>query len=160
MQQSFKRFATAALAMVCFASSSLCSFADDGIVPEKKAEILRMLQLTGTQKLMEQMKTQMITGLRTQLKGVPDEFWVRFQQKMNMDELLQKLIPLYDKYYSLEDLRAVNAFYASDVGRRVLETLPKISRESTAIGMEWGKRIGEEAEREVREELKQKESAK
>lgn len=119
-----------------------------------------MLRLTGMQKLMDQMKSQMLTGLRNQMQDVPEEFWTRFEKKLDVNELIEKLIPIYDKYYSLEDLRAVNAFYASEVGQRLVATLPKITQESMAVGMEWGKRIGEQAEREAREELKKKDEQK
>ena len=115
-----------------------------------------MLELTGMHKLVEQMKTQMLTGLKGQMKDVPDSMWVRFEQKLDMNQLLEKIVPLYDKYYSLEDLRAVNAFYSSGVGQRVLATLPKITQESMAIGMEWGKRIGEEAVQEAEAERRRR----
>ena len=141
-------------------AASLLALARDGISREKETEIRRMLQLTGTQKLMEQMKSQMIAALRAQITEVPDEFWTRFEKKMDMSEMIEKIIPLYDKYYSLEDLRAVNAFYSSEVGQRLMTTLPKITKESMAIGMEWGKRIGEEAEKEARAEAKKKDADK
>jgi len=144
----------------CLIASSLSAFADKGIAPEKEAEIRRMLQLTGMTKLAEQMKSQMIAAFRAQIKDAPADFWNRFEKKMDMNELIEKIIPLYDKYYSLEDLRAVNAFYSTDTGRRLLETLPKITKESMAIGMEWGKRIGEEAEKEASAEKEKKDSAK
>jgi hypothetical protein len=39
--------------------------------------------------------------------------------------------------------------YASPVGKRLLATLPNITKESMAIGMEWGKRVGAQIEREA-----------
>jgi hypothetical protein len=46
--------------------------------------------------------------------------------------------------------------YASPVGKRLLATLPKITKESMAIGMEWGKRVGAQIEREAEAEMKKK----
>src|SRR5437763_453941 len=88
-----------------FVAGFLCSsFAGDPISREKETEIRRTLELTGMKKLTEQMKSQMLTGLRTQMKDVlPDEFWTKFEKKMDINELIEKIIPLYDKYYSLED---------------------------------------------------------
>ena len=156
----YKKRIVVSLVAGLLTAASLLALARDGISREKETEIRRMLQLTGTQKLMEQMKSQMITALRAQITEVPDEFWIRFEKKMDMSEMIEKIIPLYDKYYSLEDLRAVNAFYSSEVGQRLMTTLPKITKESMAIGMEWGKRIGEEAEKEARAEAKKKDADK
>lgn len=122
----------------------------------KEAEIRRMLKLTGAISVAEQVKSQIFAGFRSQLKDVPYGFWERFEKKVNVEELMEKIIPLYDKYYSLEDLRAINAFYVSEVGQRLIKTMPNISRESLAVGMEWGKRIGEQVEREARAELESK----
>jgi uncharacterized protein len=146
----YKKLILITFIVTSLAGTSLLVIARDGIVPEKEKEIRRMLQLTGMEKMMEQMKSQMITALRAQLNSVPDEFWTRFEKKMDINELVEKIVPLYDKYYSIEDIRAVNAFYSSEVGQRVIATLPKITKESTALGMEWGKRIGEEAEAEAK----------
>lgn len=115
-----------------------------------------MLQLTGMEKLMVQMKTQMVSGLKTEMKQVPESFWEKFQQKMDTRELLEKIIPLYDKYYTMDDLKAVNAFYESPAGKKVLSTLPQIMQESVAIGQEWGAKIGRQAAEEVAKELENK----
>ena len=60
--------------------------------------------------------------------------------------------PLYDKYYTLDDLKAINAFYASPTGQKVLTSLPQIMQESMKIGQEWGAKIGAQAEEEIKQE--------
>jgi hypothetical protein len=126
------------------------------ISKEKRKEVETMLRLTGMEKLMAQIKTQMISGLQAQMKQVPESFWEKFQEKMDTRELLEKLIPLYDKYYTIEDLKAVNAFYASPAGQKVLSTLPQIMQESMKLGQEWGERIGKQAAEEAAKELEKK----
>src|SRR5688572_24190996 len=96
------------------------------IAREKRQQIEQMLQLTGMEKLLIQMKTQMLSGFRTQMPEVPRTFWDKFEEKMDMRELIEKIIPLYDKYYTLEDLKAVNAFYETKAGQKILSTLPQL----------------------------------
>jgi uncharacterized protein len=132
------------------------SIAQAEIPAAKRREIEKILRLTGVEKLMVQMKTQMISGMKTQMTQIPEEFWTSFESKMDMRALLEKIIPLYDKYYTIEDLKAVNAFYESTVGQKVLSTLPKIMQESMAIGQEWGENIAEQAAAEAEKELKNK----
>lgn len=126
------------------------------IAPEKRTEIDQLLKLTGMERLVDQMMAQMIASLRANIKDVPDEFWGRFEKKINSAEMIEMVVPLYDKYYSLEDLRAINAFYASPVGQRVLSTLPQIMQESMAAGQQWGAKIAQQAADEARAEIKAK----
>ena len=143
------------LVMVTVLSSLSVRCAD--IQKEKRQEIEKMLRLTGMENLMGQMKTQMVASLKSQTGEVmPEEFWSKLQQKMDIRELIEKIIPIYDKYYTLDDLKAINAFYGSPAGQKVLANLPKVMQESMKVGQEWGERIGRQAADEVQQELKQK----
>jgi len=126
------------------------------VSPEKRAQIEKLLQLTGTERLMGQMENQLIASFRAQMPQVPEAFWTKFQQKMNTREMLDLIIPVYDKYYTLDDLKAVNAFYQTPVGQKVLSTLPQVMQETMKIGQEWGEKKGEEAAREAELEMKKK----
>jgi hypothetical protein len=130
--------------------------AASGISKEKVVEIEKMLRLVGMEKLMEQVKTQMLTALRQQIAGASGDYWKRFEEKFDTRELLQLVMPLYDKYYTMEDLKAINAFYESPAGQKVVTTLPQITQESMKIGQAWGEAMGKRVEREVQEELRQK----
>lgn len=126
------------------------------IAKEKIVEIEKTLRLVGMDKLMGQMKTQMFTMFREKMTQVPEEYWKRAEAKFDMAELIQLIIPVYDKYYTTEDLKALNAFYESPVGQKVLSTLPQITQESMRIGQAWGEEVGKRVEREVMEEFKEK----
>ena len=126
------------------------------VSPEKRQEIEKMIRLTGVEKLSEQIANQMLTSLRTQLPQVPETFWTKFQQKMNTRDLIEKIIPVYDKYYTIEDLKAINAFYETSAGQKVISALPQLMQETLKIGEEWGQKIGQEAAEEAEKELKKK----
>jgi hypothetical protein len=126
---------------------------------EKRKEIDRMLRLTGMEKLVGQMKTQMISAFKVQMPEVPLEFWNKFEQRMDMSELVEKIIPLYDKYYTLEDLKAVNTFYETPAGQKILTTLPQIMQESMQLGQQWGARIGAQVVQEIQREQQKKSKA-
>ncbi len=126
------------------------------ITPEKRAEIEKMLRLTGMEKLMDQMKNQMLTQLQSGTPSVPADFWKKFSDQMDMSELIEIIIPIYDKYYTLEDLRAVNTFYSSATGQKILTTLPQLMQESMAAGQKWGEKIGKKAVDEIAAEAKAK----
>lgn len=112
------------------------------INPAKAAEIRKMLELTGTAKMMNKIMDQMMATFRARNSQVSSDFWDQEEKEINTEDLVNKMIPLYDKYYSLEDLKAVNVFYQSPAGQRVLAATPQIMQESVQIGQTWGKGVG------------------
>lgn len=121
--------------------------------PEKRKEIEKMLRLTGTDKLVTQVVNQMIDSFKQQMPA-SDEFWRKFQQKFDVHQLIEQIIPVYDKYYTIEDLKAINAFYETPAGQKVITTVPQITRECMEIGQRWGKAAAKEAEAEIEKEKK------
>jgi hypothetical protein len=124
------------------------------LTPEKRKEIDQMMRLTGMEKLVDQMIGQMVSSFKTTMTGAPDGFWDRFQSKVNGRDMIEKVMPIYDKYYTLEDLRAVNAFYASPAGQKILATLPQVMQESMAVGQTWGQEMAQKAADELAAEKK------
>jgi hypothetical protein len=116
----------------------------------KEALIRDLLKTTGTTGLMQQMKRQIFDSFRKMAPSAGDDVWKELERKFDVDELTEKLIPIYDKYYSAEDLKGILQFYHSPLGQRVLATMPGVLSESMAIGQEWGRRKGEEIEKELR----------
>lgn len=147
-------------ALVLAVSFSVVSIGRTDVSPEKRKEIEKLLRLTGMERLVGQMENQMIASLRQQMPQVPELFWTKFEQKMNTRELLEKIIPIYDKYYTTEDLKAVNAFYETPAGQKLLSTLPQAMQEATRVGQEWGEKIGKQAAEEAEQDLKQKSGTK
>jgi len=134
----------------------LTSLVRADIPAAKRQEIEKMLKLTGMEKLVDQMMSQMMSGMQAQMTNMPSEFWVSFSKKIKASDLLEKLMPVYDKYYSLEDLRAVNAFYSSPAGQRMLSVMPQLMQESMVIGQEWGQKVGQQAAEEAKAEINKK----
>lgn len=118
----------------------------------KRREIEKMMRLTGMEKLVDGMMGQMITTFKSTYSDVPEDFWDKFKAKMNSRDLIEKLIPLYDKYYTTDDLKAVNAFYETPAGQKIISTLPKLMTEAMAVGKQWGEKVGREVAAEVKAE--------
>jgi uncharacterized protein len=124
-------------------------FAAQEIDSEKRKEIAKMLQLTGMEKLMDQMKGQIIGSFKARRPNLPESVWKSLDENFDMNELLEMIIPIYDKYYTLEDLKAVNAFYSTPAGQKILSTLPQVMQESMQVGQKWGEQVGLKVAREL-----------
>lgn len=122
--------------------------------PAKEAEVRQLLQLMGVADEMKQMVGQTLTSFRKAMPNVPDAFWEKFQGQFDPEELIRLIIPVYEKYYTKEDLDGLIVFYQTPLGRKVTASLPQISSEAMAIGRKWGQAKGAEIVREIQEEKK------
>jgi uncharacterized protein len=122
-------------------SPSAIAATPQAVDPAKEAEIRKLLDLVGTVKMTHQVMDQMISNFRMQNSDVSSEFWDRFEKEMNIQDLVDKMIPIYAKYYSLDDLKAINAFYETPAGQRLLLAMPHVMQESMQIGQDWGRHV-------------------
>jgi hypothetical protein len=50
-------------------------------------------------------------------------------------------IEVYDRNFSMEELKAFVAFYESPTGQTISKKMPTVLRESTEAGMKWGQQM-------------------
>ncbi|MDR1307476.1 MAG: DUF2059 domain-containing protein [Treponema sp.] len=136
------------LLILLFCAAAVSGF---GQSKEKEAEIIRLLELTNVKNLAEQVFDLYIPQLQTLVPSVPQEFWDLFKAQMDFDDFIKAYIPLYDRYYTLEEIRAMIVFYESPAGKKVIEVTPLMTAESMSIGQEWGLKMGQK----LLEEMKQ-----
>jgi hypothetical protein len=99
----------------------------------KNDDILRLLRISGTDKLVDQMMDAMIPQFQ-QLVPIPDAFWIKFREKLNVDDLLYACIPAYNKYYTHDEIKQLITFYESPLGKRVVEVTPFLTQETMVVG--------------------------
>lgn len=119
---------------------------------EKEKAVRQLLEMTGASKLALQVMDQMLVSMKQAMPNVPDEFWTRFRKKIKSDDLTNQIAPIYGKYYTKDDLKQIIAFYNTPIGRKMIAVTPQISRESMTVGQEWGRKLGEEAVQEMKQE--------
>ena len=118
----------------------------------KSDKIKTLLKLTGSADIRTQVSKQMIAALKTNMKSVPEGFWDAFEQEINAENLIERIIPIYEKHYSEKDIDGLITFYQSDLGKKVTATLPAIMQESMKIGQTWGKEIAERSIKKLKEQ--------
>jgi len=50
-----------------------------------------------------------------------------------VDAMIDEMVPLYARYYTVEDMKAMAAFYRTPTGRKTLTLMPKLMNESMQI---------------------------
>ena len=132
------------------------------IDPAKEADIRRMLDLTGAAGLATQIMDQMEQGIRPMMTNSlpPGEyreklvelFFEKFKSKIDSNQLIAMIIPIYDKYYTHAEIKSLIQFYESPLGKKVATSMPKVMAESQAAGGQWGQQIGRDSMMEVLQE--------
>lgn len=139
-----------------------------------KADIMKFLDLMHAREQMEQILSGMVKQMKSgaeqgfkqkvpdatpeQLAKVDKMFDTMFSA-LPMDEMVDAIVPIYQKHLTKADMAAVTAFYSSPAGQRILKELPAVMSESMQAGGAIGQRIfaakGEELDRQLAELAKE-----
>ena len=115
-------------------------------------DILRMLRISGSDKLADQVMDTMILQFQQSGLGIPNTFWTRFRERVKTDDLLFACVPIYAKYYTHDEIRQLIAFYESPLGRLLVEVTPQLTQETMVIGQRWGEQLGQDIVNELLKE--------
>ena len=150
-----------ALACLAFAVPVLAQGGDE---PASKDDVILYLRTMRThdmlQKTMQVQSQSMQQLVRDQVlkeKGsVPPEFDAHFKKTMDelikgmpVDEITEAMIPAYQKHFTKSEIEAMNTFYSSPIGQKVLQELPAVMQEGAQAAMpimskylsEWNDRM-------------------
>jgi hypothetical protein len=138
-----------AFAFACLAFS-VPGLAQTGDESASKDDVILYLRTMHShdmlQRVMEVQSQNMQQLFRDQLLKengtVPPEFDAHFKKAMDdlikgmpVDEITQAMIPAYQQHFTKNDIAAMNAFYSSPVGQKVLQQLPAVMQEGSQAAM-------------------------
>lgn len=133
--------------------------------PAFEKDIVRLLDLTGAQKLGEQMTAsftqQFGQALRQANPNVPprmieiagDVAKTLFAKEY--PSLVPHMVSAYAKVMTRDDVRQLIAFYESPLGRRVLELTPLIAQAGTEASQTWVQQITPQLQAELQRRFKE-----
>jgi len=111
-----------------------------------KSSLTKLIQVSGSEAAYKGVLDQMVSMFKQQQSNVPKEFWDEFTIEVNknaIDQLVNLVLPIYQKHLTEADLLGVIAFYETPAGKKFAEKTPLITQESMLAGQEWGKQIGQ-----------------
>jgi uncharacterized protein len=137
------------IAIVCLAFAIPC-LAQNSDEPASKDDIILYLQTMHSHDLVKKMMDVQVASMeqlfREQIRkekgSVPVEF-EKFLKKeledlmknMPLDQITEAMIPAYQRHFTKGDIAAMNAFYSSPVGQKVLAEVPEVMREGSQAAM-------------------------
>jgi len=159
---------------LCLALSAPCLAQAADTDPATKDDVILYFRTMHSndmvQKMMEVQSNSMRQLFHDQLAKegeVPADFDTKMQKMMGslikdmpIDEMTQAMIPAYQKHVTRGDIAAMNAFYASAVGQKVVQELPVVTQEGMQEMMPILSKYLSEWKEKVDKELKDNPPAK
>jgi len=129
------------------------------IDPVKEADIRKLLEIGGSRAAMVNIMGLLEKDIRPLLKtSLPpgeyrnrlvDLFFEKFHSKLDLQQMLDLAVPVYDKYFSDEDLKGMIAFYSTPLGEKMVKNLPEVTSELGENGRKFGEQVGRDSMAEV-----------
>lgn len=113
--------------------------------PATKEDIQKYLEVTRSREMITKMIDAMSKPVHQMIHEeylkdqdkLPADFEERENQKMDdsmkafpWDEMLQAMVPVYQKHFTKGDVNALTAFYSSPTGQKILREMPAITAEA------------------------------
>lgn len=163
-----KRFALAILLSAFFASVSFAQ-QNPSDAPASKQDIEKYLDTMHARDLMKstldavtQQMHQMIHDELRKQPNLPADFEARMDKMMDdmfknfpTDDLLQAMIPAYQKHLTKGDVDALSAFYATPTGQKILKEMPAMTAEAMQASTGIIQKMMAQAQERVQNEIAQ-----
>jgi hypothetical protein len=146
--------AALALSLVCLAPALAQQTAPAENAAAKQQDIRKLLEVTGSAKLGQQVLAQMLNTFRSTNPKVPDEFWDQIMKEFDSGTMIDLVVPIYAKHLTHEDVKGMLAFYESPLGHKLIEVTPVIAQESMTAGQQWGLEIAQRIQKRLEDRPK------
>jgi hypothetical protein len=145
------KFRTVPIALFIVVTCSFAAAQSARATAPSKQSVLRLLDAMGSLKTMSEVLDQTVAAqadyLAKMRPDIPAEVMAELvsdaKKQVKPQELLDLLVPIYQKHFSATEVRALLAFYATPAGRKLALETPKIATESMQVGQHWGEQVGE-----------------
>ncbi len=161
---------SALLLITCLLLSS-ASFAQQNPadVPASKEDIEKYLDIMHSRDMMKNLMDAMSKQVRQRLKerlekepGMTPEKEDRaikmetdIFSNLPIDEMINVMIPIYQKHFTKGDIDGLVAFYGTPTGQKVLRELPSIMTEAMQAAMPIAQKLAANAEKRLDDQLAQ-----
>jgi hypothetical protein len=150
--------------LLCLSVTSLAFGVTANFGNTKAEDIRKLLKVSGIHDQLNIVKNNLLNQYSMGFSGsypkTPDAFWEEYYEligQQDVDVLVEKMIPVYDKNMSHEVIRKLIEMFQTPFWEEWKVKMPAISREAGQIGSEWGQAlIQSEAFNKKLEELIQK----
>jgi hypothetical protein len=136
--------------------------------PASKEDIERYLQVMHSREMMTKMMDAMVTPMHQMMheqflkdkEKLPPNFEERmnrimddYMKKLPLEEMLEAMVPAYQKHLTKGDIDALVAFYSSPTGQKLIQEMPAMAAEAMQAMMPLMRKQLDEMTRRIQLEV-------
>jgi len=131
--------------------------------PTLNSDIMKLLNYTGATSLSAQLATLMTRAIIQQTKApqatagaiVSEVVQSTLASHTNgPNGLVARLVPVYAKYFTHDEIKKLLAFYESEIGKKTLAVIPMALQEGAQVGQAWANELAPEIKTELEKRFK------
>ncbi|OWK97845.1 hypothetical protein AP75_08945 [Kaistella haifensis DSM 19056] len=115
----------------------------------KDVKIAELLETMGSTQAMKTSFEYMINYYKQNNPQISSEYWDNSLKHVDYNELVQKLVPVYSKHFTEQEIVDLLNFYNTSTGKKMIEKMPTVLQESMEVGRKWGIELAQKIEKEV-----------
>ncbi len=135
----------------------LCAIIN-GIAQDKamKEDVIELLKLKGSAKLRTEIIKKAEVIFTEKFPEIPSDFWNDFKAEVTEETFVMLLLPVYEKYYTHEEIKELVRFYKTPVGRKMNKILFELNKDVEIKGREWAVKIARQLLKKIKEKYPDK----
>ena len=131
--------------LLFLAAFVLLTFGAQAQSAEFKASVRKLMAVSGSDATLKMIPEQILSMIE-QAPALPESVKVEIQAMFSEEALLSlmdRMVPIYAKYYTQQDMDDLIAFYDTPLGKKLSTVQPQITLESMSVAQQWAAEIGQ-----------------
>jgi len=111
-----------------------------------ESDIARLLRLNGSAASFDVAFDQITSQFMMMKPSIPDSGWTLLRKEVfdpEVDILFQKMVPVYKKHFTHEQVKELIGFFESPLGKNYMEGNAQITKEMVPVSQAWGMGLGQ-----------------
>ena len=123
--------------LLFLAAFVLLTFGAQAQSAEFKASVRKLMAVSGSDATLKMIPEQILSMIEQQA-----EIQAMFSEEALLS-LMDRMVPIYAKYYTQQDMDDLIAFYDTPLGKKLSTVQPQITLESMSVAQQWAAEIGQ-----------------
>jgi len=107
----------------------------------KRDKVKELISLSGVFPLSKEVEKNVISEYKKKYNHVPESAWESIEDKISINELINKAIDVYDSRFNEKEIEQLLTFYKSDLGKKMIQNSPDIMTEIQSATKAWGIKV-------------------
>jgi len=100
-------------------------------------QVRQLMDAIGLGKSLSQMNTQVAVSMKQSLPCVSSTYWQGYIDDNSSKDFVGRLVPIYQKHFTADEVDGMVKFYSSPLGQKVLTEMPLALAEANQAGLQW-----------------------